>query len=88
MVEFKPSILQADAAPAITRGVCYAFGFASEDNFVRLYCWAHVKRNIDKKLNCLKDNETKNQILSDVATIQLAVSMIPRISVQSSYKHR
>jgi hypothetical protein len=42
--EYRPNILIADAAPAITNGFMKAFDYESEDEFIRVMCWAHVDR--------------------------------------------
>ncbi len=50
---YKPEILIADAAAAITNGFCKAYGHDSKAairEFVRIMCWAHVNINLDKKV--------------------------------------
>lgn len=51
-------------------GFCRAFDYNGENDFTRLVCWAHVKRNLDKKINGLK-TEYKDAIDSDIETLQL-----------------
>jgi hypothetical protein len=50
LTDFKPEILVADAAGAITRGFMRAFGYNYVSEFVRIVCYQHVKRNIEKVL--------------------------------------
>ena len=54
--KYKPAVLIADAAAAITNGFCQAFGydqFATVLEFVRIMSWAHENINCDKKLRLL-----------------------------------
>lgn len=66
---FEPKIIIADAAEAITKGFSLIFG----ENYVRIQCWAHVVRNLLKKMKDLKINEDKRiLILDDIKFIQRA----------------
>ena len=47
---YKPTALIADGAGAITNGFMTAFGYLSLADFIRVYCWAHVNVNLDKKV--------------------------------------
>ena len=66
---FKPSILLADAAQAITNGFVAAYGSV----MFRIVCWAHVLRNVDAKLDAVEKSH-RDAVLGDVVTIQLAGS--------------
>jgi hypothetical protein len=66
-----PTVLIADAASAITCGFREAFGNA----FIRVTCWAHAKRAMDKKLEAyIKDKDVRNELQRDIDTLQLASS--------------
>ncbi len=55
---YKPEVLIADAAAAITNGFCHAFGYDASAvvlEFVRIMCWAHVNINLDKKVKSVND---------------------------------
>lgn len=45
---FRPNILLADSARAITRCFEVAFDYESENDYTRLNCWSHVGLNIYK----------------------------------------
>ncbi len=49
-IEYRPTILVADAASSITKGFRRAFNY-SEGEFTRVVCWQHVKRGVIKHLN-------------------------------------
>ena len=72
-VDYKPSILQADGAEAITNGFMAAFEYESIDDFVRLMCWAHVYRAIDKKVLPI-DEPLRTAIQDDIASLQISSS--------------
>lgn len=56
--DYKPSILIADAASAITNGFIKAFDYQSLADFTRVTCWAHVLREIDNNLpNSIPERE-------------------------------
>jgi hypothetical protein len=42
--DYRPSILIADGAEAITNGFMEAFDYESADDFTRIMCWAHLYR--------------------------------------------
>jgi hypothetical protein len=44
--EYKPTVLVADSAKAITKGFNKVFTLTK-----RIDCWSHVDRNIDKNMN-------------------------------------
>jgi hypothetical protein len=66
--DFQPKILLADAAQAITNGLISAFNITP----LRLMCWAHVKTNVDKKLNMIKDKEIQAQVQGEIVVMQTA----------------
>jgi len=71
--DFSPAILIADAADSITNGFETTFG----TEFKRVVCWAHVVRNIVKKMKELRiDEELRNQILNDIRMIQRSESSV------------
>ncbi len=65
---FQPRILLADAAQSITNGFISAFNISP----LRLMCWAHVKTNLDKKLNMIKDKDIQAQIQQEIVVMQTA----------------
>lgn len=69
-VAYRPEILIADAADAITNGFKDVFG----DGLKRVYCWAHVNRAVDKKLLKIKDEETRKRIRDDIYEMQVCES--------------
>ena len=71
--DYKPKVLQADAAPSITKGFKKAFGYSDTD-FTRLNCWPHVQRNLEKKVKSIKCPVVRAQIWSDISSLQLAHS--------------
>lgn len=66
---YSPKFLIADCASAITNGFEEVFG----KNFIRIHCWFHVKSNLEKRLKA-SSFENKNQLLTDICTIQLSRS--------------
>ena len=70
--DFRPHILQADAARAITKGFEQAFNFESDTEYIRLNCWSHVNRNCDHRLVCIKDTKIKDSIKADLKNIQMS----------------
>ncbi|KAI2810354.1 hypothetical protein BLOT_001514 [Blomia tropicalis] len=68
---YQPTILVAGSAPAITSAFEEVFG----TNYTRVYCWFHVKKNIDQKLKSIK-KELKEKIQADIYKLQLATSPI------------
>ena len=69
-IDYKPSILVADASSAITNGFEQAFGPFP----CRVVCWAHVIRNVDKKLMLVSDRKMQASIRADICSIQLATN--------------
>ena len=59
--DFNPTALLADTASAITNGFEQVFNLIH-----RIFCWAHVKRAIDGKLNAVTDKNIRNQIVSNI----------------------
>ena len=73
--KYKPEVLIADAAAAITNGFCQAFGYdqlASVLEFVRIMCWAHVNINCDKKVKAVNDCNLRKFLMQDICNLQLA----------------
>ncbi len=66
---YKPKALIADAAGAITNGFMHAFGYDSEDEFTRIYCWAHVNINLDKKVKIVKNTSFRTELMRDICSI-------------------
>jgi len=63
-------VLIADCAKAITNGCRQVF-----PHIIRVYCWAHVIRNVDKKLDSLVRNTCmRSEIRRDIKILQLAKS--------------
>ncbi|CAF1043138.1 unnamed protein product [Brachionus calyciflorus] len=71
--EFKPEILIADGAEAITNGFINAFNYKSIDEFNLVMCWAHVHRAIDTRTKSI-DESLRSQIRTDINLIQLSPS--------------
>lgn len=71
--DFKPDILIADGAEAITNGFMNAFDYKSIDDFTRVMCWAHVLRAVDVKAKPIEE-KLRDQILLDIYAIQLSPS--------------
>uniref|UniRef100_A0A914WUV5 MULE transposase domain-containing protein n=1 Tax=Plectus sambesii TaxID=2011161 RepID=A0A914WUV5_9BILA len=67
-LQFNPSILVADCADAIANGFSSAFS----NDFVRVNCWAHVHRNMQKQLLTIKSEKLRSQFTSDIEALQLA----------------
>ena len=64
-VEFNPTILLADCSGAITNGFSKVFNLIH-----RVFCWSHVKRAYDKKLNSVTDPKIRSQISTDIVHFQ------------------
>lgn len=56
--QYRPKILIADCADAITKG----FGNVFDRNFQRIYCYFHVKK--------IRDKDTRQRILDDIDELQ------------------
>ena len=69
---YQPKILQSDSANAIVNGFMCAFDYNDVSDFVRLNCWAHVRRNLEKKINCVKDSEIKAELWKNICLLQNA----------------
>ena len=69
---YEPKILQSDSASAIVNGFMCAFDYDNVTDFIRLNCWAHVRRNLEKKINCVKDSEVKAELWRNIYLMQSA----------------
>jgi hypothetical protein len=69
--EYKPRILIADNADAITNAFVSVF---KPDNLIRINCWAHVYRRIQLKKDLIKgDKKLKSQITEkEISLIQVS----------------
>ena len=67
---FSPECLISDAAASIKNAFLEIFG---KEKKVRM-CWAHVIRNIDKKLCKIKLDIHRNEIRSDIVLLQISSS--------------
>lgn len=67
--DYKPDILIADGAEAITNGFMGVFNYESIDNFTRVMCWAHVNRAVDTATKPI-DEEHKSKIRLDIYSMQ------------------
>ena len=68
---YKPSILIADGADAITNGFQQAFNYSSDNDFTRIMCWAHLYRIVKKDSEKLPQG---TQFLKDVEDLQTSHS--------------
>ena len=66
---YHPAVLIADCADTIMNASVQIFGH----NLVRVHCWAHVIRNIDKKLVLVPENE-RAEVRADILSLQLSKS--------------
>jgi hypothetical protein len=64
--KFDPTISMADSASAITNGFMSAFGYDHPCKFTRLNCLSHTRRNLEKKMNCVKNKEIRCQLWQDI----------------------
>ena len=78
-VVYRPSCLIADAAGAITNGFMAAFNYGSIEDFSRVICWQHVKRNLEKRLPKVTP-EFKQDVKDDVYTLQQCQSKELKLS--------
>jgi hypothetical protein len=69
---YRPTILIADGADAITNGFIMAFG----ECLIRIMCWAHVVRAVDKRLSVSGMKEYKDDIFADIYALQLSFSTV------------
>src|SRR5699024_3608892 len=67
---YQPTILIADCASAITTAFESTFGIK---DYTRLYCWHHVKCNLDQELKCLT-KEKYAQVQHDLYHLQSTTS--------------
>ena len=51
---YKADCLVADVAESITEGFKQAMGYDSIDDFSRVVCFQHAKRNVDKHLTSIE----------------------------------
>jgi len=65
-----PQAIVADCSDAISKACFDAF----DDNVIRIFCWAHVIRNVDKRLFRIKDDKVRGLLRTDVCSLQLARS--------------
>lgn len=65
---FSPEFVLADAAQTITNAAKDVF-----PNALRLMCWAHCIKNVDKKLKGLAA-ANRNQIRKEIEMLQYAIS--------------
>lgn len=71
-IEYKPNILQADAADSITRGFEKVF---DSNNYRRLMCMFHMRKAVEKNLsNFSKDKKQQNDFMYDLDRLQLSQS--------------
>ncbi|KAK7601962.1 hypothetical protein V9T40_009403 [Parthenolecanium corni] len=66
VLEWKPSVLLADGSEAITNGFIAAFGAPQ----VRLMCYFHVIKNLEKYLRPLSQNGVSLQLKEDIYLLQ------------------
>ncbi len=69
---YRPTILIADGADAITNGFIMALG----ECLIRIMCWAHVVRAVDKRLSVSGVKENKYDIFADIYALQLSFSTV------------
>jgi hypothetical protein len=68
--QISPSTLISDAAKSIQNSFRAVFG---EDVLV-IMCWAHMKKNVQKKVDSLIPKEARQEILADIDSLQLSQS--------------
>jgi len=66
---YTPEALTADGSGAIRNAYIHIF-----DNNKVVMCWAHMRRNVNKKLSIVKNKETTQEILDDIDQLQLCES--------------
>ena len=80
---YKPGTLVADCAPAITNGFRDAHHkevsndddeLAIYTDFIRVYDWAHVNRNIRDELKHIRDKVQKEEVMADISKLRLSKS--------------
>jgi len=65
----RPRALVSDAADAIKTAFSNVFGETD-----KIMCWAHMKRNIEKRLCHIDDKTIKEELLSDIERLQICSS--------------
>ena len=68
---YEPYILVADGAHAITNAFVNIF---NNQNIIRIMCWVHMYRNVDKNLNGSELKLFKDDILNDITILQRCIS--------------
>jgi hypothetical protein len=68
-VVYRPDILIADGAEAITNGFMAAFDYETANDFTRIMCWAHVYRKIEEKARPIQQ-QYRQEICDDVSDLQ------------------
>ncbi len=71
--DYRPSILVADSAGSITNGFMSAMNYGSTEDFIRVICWQHVKRNVEKHLN-LVNAASRDSMRVDIGVLQACQS--------------
>lgn len=69
-VEWKPTVLLADGSDAITAGFQLVFG----EPLIRLMCFFHVLKNIEKYLKVLTKGKRHGDLKDDIHALQLCQS--------------
>lgn len=64
----EPTHVLADGAQSITNAAIAIF-----PDSIRLMCWAHVVKNVDRRLKSL-DKETKAQVRREIDTLQFSTN--------------
>lgn len=62
----QPTALVSDAADAIKNGFKKIF----DNSYNQIMCWAHMKRNTDKRLCHIHDNHIAKEIMEDIEILQ------------------
>jgi len=61
-LEFYPKVLVADCAPSITNAFTEVFG----EVYTRGHCNFYVMKNVKDKVKCIKNQELKDELRSDL----------------------
>ena len=67
---YSPKILVADGAEQITNAFIKVYG----PDYLRVMCWAHVERAVDKRLKLINNTKIEQEILGDIYHIQISYS--------------
>ena len=70
-IVYNPNVPIADAAGAITNGF---YNVVKPELFLRIMCWVHMFRNVDKHLNGTDLKNFKDEIITDIKVIQKSKS--------------